>query len=149
MSKLILALLAIVLTACSVGGKSDYDTNLEKWQDAGVSHYRYTLHIVCFCAFTEDMPLTIEVQDGEVVSMTKADGSPVAPDDLNYELFSRYATIDRLFSDLKANLDGAADEVKVTYDATYGYPVQTDIDMIKEAIDDELYLTVSNFEALG
>jgi hypothetical protein len=148
MKKAILFLFVLILAACSIGGKSEYTANLEKWQDANITHYRYSIHIGCFCAFTQDMPLTIEVRDGEVLSITKADRTPVAPDDPQFELFSRYATIDRLFSDLKTNLDGAADEVTVTYDPTYGYPSQVNIDKIKEAVDDELALTVSNFERL-
>jgi hypothetical protein len=36
----------------------------------------------------------------------------------------------------------------VTYDATYGFPTEMSIDFIKEAADDELYFTVSGFEAL-
>jgi hypothetical protein len=149
MKKITLLLLALILTACSAGTKSEYDTNLEKWQNANIDHYRFSLSVICFCPGTDKMPLDIEVQNDEVVSMTYADGTPVPADDVQLEFFSSYATIDRLFSELKTNLDGAADEVTVTYDPTYGYPAQVNIDMIKEAIDDELYLTVSNFEALG
>jgi len=36
----------------------------------------------------------------------------------------------------------------VTYDSTYGYPVEINIDFIKNAIDDELYLSASEFEVL-
>lgn len=149
MKRITLFILALILSACSVGGKSEYAKNLEKWQNAGMAHYRYTLNIACFCPFAQDMPLTVEVRDGEVVSITKADGSPVAPGDPAFEEYTRYATIDRIFSELKTNLDGAADEVKVTYNPSHGYPTQIDIDRIKNAIDDELYLTISNLEAVG
>ncbi|MEW6405745.1 MAG: DUF6174 domain-containing protein [Chloroflexota bacterium] len=148
MKKIILLLLALILAACSTGTKSEFDTSLEKWQDAGINHYSFELRVICFCPGTDKMPLTVEVQDGEVVSMTYVDGTPVAPEDPQYEFYSRFATIDRLFSELKADLDGAADEVAVTYDPTYGLPVDVNIDMIKEAIDDELALQVTNFQEL-
>ena len=148
MKKMILLLLALILTACSFGSKSEYDTNFDKWQNSDVTHYRFSLFVGCFCAFRNDMPLSIEVQDGKVVSMTYSDGIPVPADDPQLEFLSRYATMDRLFSELKADLDGEADEVTVTYNATYGFPEQISIDRIKEAIDDELGLTVSNFEVL-
>ena len=148
MKKIILLLLALVLAACSAGTKSEYDTNLEKWQNANVDHYRYSLSAICFCPGTDKMPLGIEVQNGEIVSMTYVDGTLVPADDAQREFYSSFATIDRLFSELKADLDGGADEVTVTYDPTYGFPTQINIDRIKEATDDELYLTVSNFEAL-
>jgi len=57
-------------------------------------------------------------------------------------------TIDRIFSELETDINGAADEVVVKYDPTYGFPTEASIDFIKEAIDDELYLTLSNFEEL-
>ena len=47
------------------------------------------------------------------------------------------------------NHPSAADEVTVKYDATYGFPTEATIDVVKEAIDDELYLTISNFEELS
>ena len=148
MKKIILLLLALVLAACSAGTKSEYDVNLEKWQDANISHYRYSLRLICFCPGTDKMPLSIEVQNGEVVSMTYADGTPVPADDPQFEFYSGYATIDRLFSELKAELDGGSEEVTVTYDPTYGFPAQVNLDRIKAAIDDELAVTVSDFEAL-
>ncbi|MBI5841333.1 MAG: hypothetical protein HZB19_14635 [Chloroflexi bacterium] len=148
MKKMILLLLALILTACSAGTKSEYDTNLDKWQNANITHYRFSLFVGCFCPGTDKMPLNIEVQDGKVVSMTYVDGTPVSAEDIQLEFYSRYATIERLFSELKADLDGEADEVTVTYNAAYGFPEQIGIDRIKEAIDDELGLTVSDFEVM-
>ena len=146
MKKLLLLFLAIVLTACSGFGKSDFERNQQKWQDANISHYRFNLFIGCFCIFTQDMPLIIEVKDGEIVSMEYQSGNPI--DEGNREFFSQYATIDRLFAELEADLGGEAEAVTVTYDATYGFPTEMSIDFIKQAADDELYFTVSGFEAL-
>ena len=151
MSKLLLIIIALVLSACSAiagaaGSQSEIEKNKEKWQDAGISHYRYDLNISCFCAFRGDMPLVIEVQDGKVVSMQYQSGKAI--EDVNHELFDKYATIDRLIAELEADLNGAADKVTVEYDPTYGFPTKADIDFIEQAIDDELYLTVSNFEKL-
>ena len=152
---LLFTFFALVVAACSSaaqaggdqsGNQTEIERNLEKWRDANVSHYRYQLNISCFCAFRGDMPLVIEVMDGKVVSMEYESGKEIDP--ANRELFDKFATIDRIFKEVEAGLAGAADEVKVTYDETYGYPVDITIDYMKEATDDELYLTVSNFEAL-
>lgn len=151
MRKLILIVTALVLAACmlaacSLGGQSEIEHNKGKWQDANISHYRYNLFVGCFCVLNEDMPLIVEVQDGKVVSLEYQSGKEI--DATNRELFEKYATIDRIFSELEANINGKADEVVVTYDPTYGFPTKADIDMIKKAIDDEVTLTVSNFEKL-
>ena len=150
MKKLILIVMTLILAACAsanaLGNQSEIEQNREKWQNAGISHYRYHLAISCFCVFTQDMPLIIEVQDGKVVSMEFQSGNKIDPS--LTELFDKYATIDRTFTELEAGLNGAADEVTVKYDPTYGFPTEAKIDVEKQATDDELYLTVSNFEKL-
>jgi len=148
MKKITLLLLALILTACSFGARSELYKNRQTWQDAGITHYRFSLHVGCFCPFREKMPLTVEVQNGEIISMTYSDGTLVDKTDPNYETFSQHATIDRIFSELEAGLKGDADEVTVTYDSTHGFPSEIYFDYIKAAMDDELSLTVSEFEIL-
>lgn len=147
MRKFLFILMAVVLTACaSVGAaSSDFDISRDKWQDVGISHYRFNLNISCFCIFTQDMPLIVEVQDGEVVSMEYQSGNEIDPG--NLELFERYATIDRIFSELeKAIVE--ADSVTVEYDETFGFPTQVSIDFDQQMADEEIYLTISDFEAM-
>ncbi len=146
MRKPIYLFIALVLTACSLGGKSEIQRNQQKWQDSGILHYRYNLFVGCFCGFNEDMPLVVEVQNGKVVSMKYQNGKEVEAS--NHELFDQYATIDLIFSELEADINGKADEVTVAYDPTYGFPAKVNIDFIKKAVDDEVALTVSNFEEL-
>ncbi|HEX6035358.1 MAG TPA: DUF6174 domain-containing protein [Anaerolineales bacterium] len=126
--------------------ETEIEQNKQKWQDAAISHYRFHLNIGCFCVFSQDMPLIIEVQDGMVVSMEYQSGNEI--DAENREFFKKYETIDLLFDALEAGLNGAAAEVTVRYDPTHGFPTEATIDVAKEIADDELYLTISNFEAL-
>jgi hypothetical protein len=138
--------ITFALAACSLGSQTEIERNREKWQDTNISHYRFNLFVGCFCVFTEDMPLAIEVKDGEVVSMEYQSGNEI--DASSHELFDKYATIDRIFSELETNISTEADEVVVKYDPTYGFPTEINVDFIKDAIDDELALTISNFEEL-
>ena len=149
MKKLILLTLIVILTACSTVAPSELDRNRQTWQDSGIAHYRFSLHIGCFCVFRDQMPITVEVLNGEVISMTYPDGTLVAETDPNSEIFSQHATIERLFSELEAGLAGDAEEVTVTYDSTRGFPSEIYFDYIQAAADDELSLSVSNFEALN
>ena len=151
MKKLIFTVMALVLAGCAVmgnalGSQSEIEQNKEKWRDANIPHYRYELVLSCFCVFNEDMPLIIEVQDGKVGSMEFQSGKEIDPS--LRELFDKYATIDRLFAELEADLNGAADKVDVEYDPTYGFHTKASIDFVEEAVDDELYLSSSNFEVL-
>jgi hypothetical protein len=148
MKKLILLTLIMTLTACSVGAPTELERNRQTWRDAGITHYRFSLFVGCFCAFRDQMPLTVEVQNGEIISMTYPDGTLVAATDPNYDIFSRYATIERVFSELETAQSGDADEVTVTYDSAHGFPNEIYLDFIKEAADDELSLQLSDFEVL-
>ncbi len=148
MKKLVLITLVLILAACSAGG-SELEQNRQTWEDAGISHYRFDLHLSCFCVFIDQMPLTVEVQDGEVVSILTVDGTPVSADDPMHEFFVGLGTMDRLFDELESAMGSAeAGEITVKYDAALGFPTEASIDYIKEAIDDELYFTVSEFEQL-
>ena len=110
MKKTILITLVFILAACSAGG-SEFSRNQRKWTDANIQHYRFDLNISCFCAFRDQMPLKVEVQNGKVVAMTAQDGSAIAATDANYAYVSTYATIENLFAELKKDLGGEADEV--------------------------------------
>ncbi len=151
MKNLILVVMTLILAGCAamgnaLGTQSEIEQNKEKWQDAGISHYRFHLFVGCFCVFTQDMPLLIEVQDGKVVSMEYQSGKEIDPSLM--DLFNKYATIDRIFAEVEAGLNGAADNVVVKYDPKYGFPTEVTIDFEQQAADDEVYLTLSNFEAL-
>jgi len=147
MKKIILVLLALILAACSAGG-SELSRNQSKWQDADINHYRFQLHVSCFCLFRSEMPVTVEVQDGEVVSIVDANGEEIPTDDPMSDLITKHSTIDRIFSELESEPVQEADSLTVSYDPTYGFPVEVAIDYIELAADDELYLSVSGFEPL-
>ena len=148
MKKFLFIVLAILMTGCAslVGqASSEVERAHEKWQAANVSHYRYELAISCFCIFSADMPLVIEVQNGEVVSMEYKSGKEI--DASSMEVFEKYNTIDKIFAELE-KAENEAERVEVTYDEKYGFPTQVTIDQAQQAADDELYLTISNFEVL-
>ena len=148
MKKIILFALTLILAACTAASTpTEFEKNQQLWENANISHYRYTLSLSCFCAFMEDMPLTIEVQNDQIVSITSVKGSVVDTTNPSYSIFENYATMDRIFLQLKTALE-EADEVVVVYDGTYGFPTSITIDQIKEATDDELWITVENFEIL-
>ncbi len=147
MRKILFVLLAVLLTGCAslVGQASGEKSAQEKWQDANIFHYRYELGISCFCVFAPDMPLVVEVKDGQVVSMEFKSGKEIDPALLPE--FQRYGTIDKVFAELE-KAQSEAERVEVTYDEKYGFPTQITIDRAVQAADDELYLTISNFEVL-
>ena len=93
--------------------------------------------------------MTVEVKDGEVISITDANGEVFPASDPMYGFVLKYATIDRLFAELESDEVQEADKLSVTYDPTYGYPGEITIDFIELAVDDELYISVEGFEPLS
>ena len=146
MKKMVLLLLAVILAACSLIGQDELSLNQKKWKDANITHYRLYLFVNCFCTFRKDMPLVIEVKDGEIVSMKYHTGNPMTEADREY--FSRYATVEDLFSVADAYLASNADEVSVKYDPTYGFPEHISIDHHTRFADGGVSYWVMEFEAL-
>jgi hypothetical protein len=120
------------------------DTPQALWESQAVNDYRYTIQVGCFCITDLTRPVTIEVQDGEVASVTYVDDGSAA-DPL---LFEQYNSIDKVFA-IIADAE-AQDPVRldVTYDETYGVPLSVNIDISEQIADEELYLTLSGFEPI-
>lgn len=140
---IVLLVLALSLSAC--GAKSELDKNREKWESLGVKHYRFELTISCFCPFMDVIPVTVEVKDGKIVSITDVSGQPLREE--FRETFGEAATVEGLFAIAEENLSNA-DQVEVTYDAKYGFPASISVDRIKMAVDDEISYYVGAFKVL-
>jgi hypothetical protein len=92
------------------------------------------------------MPLVIEVQDDEVVSMEFQNGKAIRPEDRTF--FESNATIDRIFASLENTLGDRPDYFSAEYHEIYGFPAQVRVDYDRSITDDEHTLIVSNFEVL-
>ena len=147
MKKIIFIVLALILAACGSVPSNEFDQNVTKWNDANISHYRMQVGVSCFCPFGDINPITVEVKDGQIVSMVGANGAEVLDTDPVYASLSQYGNVDSLFTWLGQAL-ADADKIEVSYDATYGFPNNVAVDYIAEATDDEIWIEVSNFEVL-
>lgn len=141
----ILALLIFVSVAgCELfgGGDSRELDELSRqrriWQNYNSGTYSFVLTRGCFCAYAGEFQLF--VVENEIVHI-------VPPwDDLEgvpREDWDIFPTIDGLFDVIQEAYSGDADRISVDY-SEHGYPATTDIDYIKNAIDDELFLGVAN-----
>ena len=138
--------LAIVFSACSNG--SAFQQNQKKWDGQNINHYRFTVAVSCFCPFA-GVNVTYEVLNGQVLneSVQSTFGDQIDTAQVS-DFYRSYNTIEKVFD----YVDGAikeADETTIEYDPTYGFPSTVSVDWIKQAVDDEMYLTLSNFEELS
>lgn len=146
MKKIFLIFITLALGACSSPQQSELYENRTKWQNAGLSHYRYQLGWSCFCSFFENMPLVIEVQDGEMISMESFSGGALIANDRQY--FEENGTIDQIFTKLEADLRQDPDYFEVRYDQTYGFPTYVSVDYSTKFGDDDFSLVITDFEVL-
>ena len=148
MKSLVNLFILTTLLACAAGPIAQFEQNHQKWQSAGIPHYRMSVSVLCFCPFSQDMPVRIEVEDGAIISMLDVRGAEITRADPRFGFIEPYATIDQLFTILEAALKGAADDVSVTYDLDHGYPSEMNFDYIRNAVDDEMGIRVEAFDEL-
>ncbi|HLP92254.1 MAG TPA: DUF6174 domain-containing protein [Nostocaceae cyanobacterium] len=118
--------------------------NQRLWNRQNITNYRYTLTRSCFCAPEAREPVVVEVRNGQTVSVTSvATGQSVDP-----ELFKQYDTIPELFKVIQDAIAKKADRLDIQYEPKLGYPTQINIDYSFQIADEELFITVENFQAL-
>ncbi|MBD2229946.1 DUF6174 domain-containing protein [Calothrix anomala] len=119
--------------------------NRRLWEKQNILNYRYTFSNGCFCIPDARGPVVIEVRNGKTRSITSVEtGLPVT----NPEYFENYNTIPKLFNVIQDAIARQAFNLDVNYSARYGYPTQINIDYNAQIADEELYLTIENFQVL-
>jgi len=143
----LLFVMVLVLSACG-GNGSELQKNREKWEAQIIDHYRYTVVVTCFCMFA-GAEVTYEVQNGQVVNQTiqPHPDRQIDPAEI-VSFYEQYNTLDKVF-DFVEQVNKEADEVTLEYDSNYSFPTEISVDYIKEAIDDEIYISISNLEPLS
>jgi hypothetical protein len=135
----------LVMAGCGTitGGNDEASDALQaaeaRWSRQGVSDYQVVVRYLCFCAYTR--PVRLTVRFGNVISRVDAEtGEPVPA-------FGQHVRdIAGLFDLIRDAIQRDAHKVDVTYDRTYGYPTRIDLDYLVNAADDELEVTVSQFQ---
>lgn len=144
---LAIALLALTHVGCTeILGPEQDELALARarWAVANADDYSFQFRRSCFCPTGLVRPVHIEVLDGTVTSAVYVDTEEPLPPPL-----TSVPTIDDLFDEVQAAIDGMAFSILADYDADLGYPISVSIDHIKNAIDDEMVLTVSSFRLGG
>jgi hypothetical protein len=116
--------------------------NRSLWDKANISNYRYTFSNGCFCIGEARGPVVIEVRNGQTTSIT-LDGKPANP-----QYFEKYKTIPKLFNVIQDAINRKAYSLNVQYNSQFGYPTQISIDYNSQIADEEIYLTIENFQKI-
>nr|WP_313931927.1 MULTISPECIES: DUF6174 domain-containing protein [Nostoc] len=118
--------------------------NRNLWTKQNISNYRYTFSNGCFCIPEARGPVIIEVRNGQTKSITSvATGQPVNP-----EYFQNYNTIPKLFNVIQDAIARQASSLDVAYNPKLGYPTKINVDYYSQIADEEIYLTIENFQVI-
>jgi hypothetical protein len=138
-SLLLLGLLA--LASCDDDPVSPFGLFVAKaqWERANIDSYGMTVLVSCECLVT--FPVRVTVSGGVIVSRVNAlTGEPVVE-----TAAASFPDVAGLFAILdKASAE--ADDVRVEYDARYGFPTVISIDWLEEHVDDEVVYRVQEFD---
>jgi hypothetical protein len=114
----------------------ELEERFDRWELSRPASYRFTVTAQCFCLAK---PRTITVEDGQVVAeQPAADASPAT---------AQILTVDDLFDRARQAIDDA-DRFEVVYHDEFDFPAVIDVDLLAEAIDDEITYLVTDFQPL-
>ena len=91
------------------------------------------------------MPLSIEVKNGEILSMTASNGEDITP---YMDTLRPHGTIESLFNTVNSSISIFMYRLEVIYDTTYGFPTSIIIDPYRAISDDAIGYYVTDFEVL-
>lgn len=130
---------SMALSGCQFlgfGGPDENETHRERWARQHEGSYSYVLTRGCFCALGGTY--WVQVVDYEVATVIET----YSQQPVDSTMFEYVETIEDLFDLIDEARDGNADELHVEY-ARKGYPKVVNIDWIRQAVDDEMFMSVS------
>ena len=121
--------------------KDDLRDARERWQDAGLDNYGYTLHYGCFCE--RSGAFQIVVHDDTVTSAVY----------IGEEEFPEWGeipamTVDEMFERIEDALDEDPEDADLEFDDELGYPTSVGFDLADNVDDDQWGFSVTDFAEL-
>jgi hypothetical protein len=122
------------------------DAQRALWASQAPDHYRYEVSIGCFCPRELTRPVLIEVEDGIGHVVSYADGTSVDP--ARIASWQQVRTMEGVFDIVDHWIDNRDGTLTVRYDPVDGHPTSIGIDVMTEAVDDEVGYTIRNLQVL-
>ncbi len=135
--------LPIAFGACEILGTDEdkerdtLDANRLRWSASGqTAEYVLRQQVSCFCGFPVTPHDVTVVGDSIADVRDSATGVVLAAGQWEF-----YRSVDGLFEMIEDALESNAHMVDVDYHPLLGYPALISIDYIRNAVDDEIYVT--------
>lgn len=135
--------LVVVASGCdAITGPSETDRLSEavsKWEAAAFSAYEFDMIRGCYCGYPDaGHKITVRVVDDAVVQAWYTDTDQLVEE----THLAQIPTIRALFILIASAITQEAHRLDVSYHPLHGAPTSISVDYVKNAIDDELGITV-------
>jgi uncharacterized protein DUF6174 len=128
---------------------AEYDIALKKWQANAPAHYRIVYQQTCECSVDMQRPTRVTVRRVDSANETieeVVDAATLAP--ATGDRRDGAKSVDGLLVLIGQALAIDPQDVRITYDATLGYPLSINIDPVTSISGDEFVYKVTSFEKL-
>jgi hypothetical protein len=117
--------------------------SLARWNSHSLSNYEFEIENECFCTIRGNFRIT--VKENRVVDVFDLKYGIHLPEDV-YRRYALFRTIDELFTQLDTIRLSNPQKLVATFDPTYGFPTEVEVDGDVTEVDDELVYYVRNLE---
>ncbi len=153
---LVLTLLAAGCGASNPGGPFGFETLDDRratiaalqaarrlWNAQAASDYAIDFQRTCFCL--ERLPVRLFVRQGLIRGVLHRDTGAELP----ASEWEPYLSVEQLFDFLEERARGGAYEVRVRFDAQYGFPADVWVDSERQQADEEVGFTLGNYSRVA
>ena len=119
--------------------QTELNQNKTLWKKEKPSNYFFTVRPTCFCPDTKKRLVTIK--------NNKIENVKYIPSNINLDAkaLKQEKAISGYFDFIQDAINKDADNIKVTYNKTYGYPETISIDYNKKVVDEEISYEITHF----
>lgn len=150
----VIVLIALIYNALFPKGvwlPYELDQNQSKWKNQNMTHYQMTISILGYGFDDDRMPLTVEVNKGEIESVIDSFGNNLSPtNDSNLRfLYPNTLTIPGLFSYIHKKIWEKLPSIRVSYNSNNGYPEEIYVIPYPEPCCQGFTINVQDFQELS
>ena len=143
---LLILLLFLGLLSCNSTHKLNeaeriFKHNYDLWLKQNVESYSITFQRRCFCILDVTKPAHIVVEKDKKVQANYIQSGEPVPE----EYLESFLSIKEAFKLISEAIEQKAESIKVNYNSQHGFPTEVNIDYNSEIVDEEIYLSISNF----
>jgi hypothetical protein len=134
----------VIFSSIEEDAQGELDLNRALWDAAAIHDYSMTFQRLCQCSFEFLIPVRITVRGDTIREVTDLDtGEPVGQ-----SIEEAFLAVDGVFDVIQEAINRNAAAIDVSYNNTFGYPIDVDIDLSRSQFNDDVQFQIREFVEL-